>query len=113
MSDREWRVTWRREGMQRAKSKRFALERTARKWVALLTSDEPWVVLGKDPDKVECCSGGYECGCAGVTIRESMEATRANLPKITDLRVDSRTVGAWSPSTTDSAVTESSTTRGD
>ena len=93
---REFRVVWRRKGISRAKSKRFATEKAARRHMVLL-GPEPWVALGKDPEALWCCPGTlqYECGCGGQTVRQADEAYRAEAPPVLWVRIESRPVGKW------------------
>ena len=88
----EYRVVWQREGLK-PKRKRYATLAAAQRFMGLL-GPEPWVVLGKDPDALWCCSG-WECACRGVTNRQNSEDQRANMPKLLSVRLDEREVGPW------------------
>lgn len=100
-SKTEYRVVWKRRGMNR-KSKRFQSLKAAQRRVLLL-GPEPWLALGLDPDE-RCCSG-LECGCGGRTNRENLLAQRNTpihpdagpMPEIEYIRIESRPLGDWSP----------------
>jgi hypothetical protein len=97
----EYRVVWRREGMDRAKKKRVANLANAERLIGILTSSEPWRFLrdtrDKGPDDLYCCSGtAYsECACGGLTVREWCDEKRKDLPPIEYVRVEQRSVEPW------------------
>lgn len=90
----EYRVKWKREGLN-AKRVKYTARKFAERRLALLTSDKPWEVLRIDPDTFQCC-GGYECGCEGLTVREHLEAMRARMPALEYAVIEQREVGPWS-----------------
>lgn len=92
----EYRVKWKREGLN-AKRVKYTSRKFAERRAALLTSDEPWIVLGLDPTGYQCCSG-WECGCGGITVSEHMKAQRAQYPPIEYVKIEQREVGKWEPS---------------
>lgn len=92
----EYRVKWKREGLS-AKRVKYTSRKYAERRLALLTSAEPWTVLGLDPTDYQCCSG-YECGCGGITVREHMEAMRKKYPPIEYAKIEQRDVGHWTAS---------------
>lgn len=91
----QYRVTWMRAGFRRAKVREFGTEAGARRFI-LLFSAEPWKYDTKrGPDDLWCCSGGPECSCEGITVREYHEKTRAEVPALIWARLESRQVGEW------------------
>lgn len=68
----EYRVV--RERAECKKSyRRYATLAGATKRLELLTSKEPWKLMGDgEADDFMCCSG-FECGCGGMTVKESYE----------------------------------------
>lgn len=89
-----YRVVALREGNTRPSVKEFKSLRAAQRRFALLTSPEPWRAYGQDPDSQLCCDG-WNCGCRGLTVRESYMEKRARLPKLVYARIDRRKVGEW------------------
>jgi hypothetical protein len=91
----QYRLSWLREG-NKPKHKKYRSMKPVNRMLALLTSPEPWVVIGRDPDDRMCCSG-YECACSGQTVRDEMLARREGLPPILWTKVAKRTVTqtAW------------------
>jgi hypothetical protein len=89
----EYRLVWKREGLGQ-KSRKFTRLKYAERYLALLTSEAPWEVFGKDGDAYECCSG-YECGCGGMRVKESWVKTREGLPKLLKHEIQCRDVGEW------------------
>jgi len=91
-----YRVVALREGNTRPRVTEFKSLRAARRRFALLTSPEPWRAYGHDPESKMCCGGG-NCGCGGLTVRESYMEKRARLPKLVYARIDRRKVSEWEP----------------
>ncbi|MHC9085368.1 hypothetical protein ACYX7E_10050 [Luteimonas sp. RIT-PG2_3] len=89
----EYRVKWKREGLN-AKRIKYTSLKFAERRAALLTSDKPWLVLGLDPADYQCCSG-YECGCGGITVREHLESQRSQYPALEYVLIEQREVGKW------------------
>lgn len=89
----EYRVKWKRAGLD-SKRVKYTSRKFAERRVALLTSTEPWVLFGKNPDEYECCSG-YECGCGGETVREFSDRMRADMPALEYAVIEQRQVGPW------------------
>src|SRR4051812_42800746 len=79
MNKFEYRVVWKRRGMDR-KTKRYATLKGAENRV-LFMGPEPWLALKVDPDALQCCPGTtqYECGCGGLTWRQSLLSARNSL----------------------------------
>ncbi len=92
---REYRIVWKRVGLD-AKRKRVVHRKTAEKFAALLGDREPWKRLGQDPEKLACCDG-YECGCGGLTVRESFAQQFGDMPDLEFVRIESREIGEWEP----------------
>lgn len=96
----EYRVVWKRRGMDR-KSKRFASLKAAERRVKLL-GPEPWTAFNRDPDEPYCCRG-HECGCGGLSLREHLLDQRAQtmgsddngMPPIEYVRIEKRPLGEW------------------
>jgi hypothetical protein len=83
------------------KSKTFASLPAAKRYILLLTSDEPWKAFReharKAPDDLACCDG-WECSCGGETVRDHFLKRREGLPPLVGpVRIEARTVtrGAW------------------
>lgn len=95
----EYRVIWKREGLN-PKRKKYLVRAAAERFMLIL-GPEPWRAFADgDPDEYFCCSG-RECGCGGTTIREDCERRREGLPAIEYVRLESRTVtcGDWTQTT--------------
>lgn len=90
----EYRVVWKREGLGQ-KIKVFQTIKAAKRYVSLLSGDEPWKAFGFSGDSFVCCSGS-ECGCGGLRVKESFENKMKGLPKLLFVRMDYRKVGEWS-----------------
>lgn len=101
---REHRVVWKREGSRR-KFKVFARLKTAQKLIRLLTSAEPWREWCADGSVYFCCSGymdgGERCPCEGATIAEEALRSRAAMPTLEYVRLETRTVSDWEKSKSD------------
>lgn len=99
MNKYEYRVVWKRRGMDR-KQKRYQHLQAAERRM-LLMGPEPWRALDLDPDE-QCCSG-LECGCGGRTHREILLAARNNprypddspMPPIEYIHIERRPLSAW------------------
>lgn len=89
---REYRVVWQREGRVQ-QVKRYATKKAAEQRYALLTSNEPWAVLGYDSADWVCCNG-RECACGGETFRVKTERIAAETP-LRFARLESRAVSEW------------------
>lgn len=89
----EYRIVWQRDGL-RPKRKRYARENAARRFVEILSSTEVFVRPGESPEDYVCCSG-FECGCGGQKLRESLEIQMKEMPKIIALRLERRAIGEW------------------
>jgi len=88
----EYRVIWQREGgVQQVR--RYAGEKGARVRYGLLTSDEPWKLLGFEADDRVCCTG-YHCDCGGETFKQKTARIRLEGP-LKFARIEARTVGEW------------------
>lgn len=92
----QYRLSWKREGWIRTKHKKYRSMKPVNRMIGLLTSPEPWVVLGLDADEHFCCSG-YQCNCLGIKVRDEMVAKREGLPPIEFVKLMKRTVNqtAW------------------
>ncbi|MDP3767435.1 MAG: hypothetical protein Q8S13_05430, partial [Dehalococcoidia bacterium] len=98
MTTTEYRVVWKRVGAHE-KSREYTTRRGAERFMVLF-GPEPWNAYDRDkgPDGLMCCGGlraGYMCGCDGITIRQQHEAKRKDLAPLEYLRLEGRTVGAW------------------
>lgn len=97
---KEYRVVWKRQENRR-KVKRYATRPRAERFIALMTSPEPWKLFPTyahmDPDKPYCCEGGpySECACGGLTLREHFASFRKDLPPIEYVHIEEREVGKW------------------
>lgn len=89
----QYRVKWKRVD-SRVKRVNYVSRKRAENRLLLLTSDEPWLAMGKSPDEFVCCDG-YECGCSGMTIREESDRLRAAMPALEYARIECREVGPW------------------
>jgi len=89
----EYRVVWKREDMS-VKRKIFQTVKAAKRYITLLTSEKPWEAFGLDGESLLCCSG-HECGCGGITVRDSFQAKTNGVPNLTFVRMDYRRVGPW------------------
>ena len=101
MNKYEFRVVWKRRGMDR-KTKRYATLKAAENRV-LFMGPEPWLALKEEPDDRHCCSG-YECGCGGKTWREYLLEQRTEgkfgaddggMPDIEYIRIERRALSPW------------------
>lgn len=97
-----FRVVWKREGMTRAKVKRYVHRKSAERLMNILTSPEPWKFYREpmEADELFCCSGShngsyYECGCGGLTVRQQAEKEYGDLPPLEFVRIETRTVSPW------------------
>lgn len=99
----EFRVTWARihpgDGQAgpsvKDKSRTFRTRHHANRWIRLL-GPEPWTAYGVDPDEFACCSG-IECGCGGLTNRQSSDEKRKGMPPVKWILLEMRQVteGPW------------------
>ena len=89
-----YRVVSKRE-VGRPKIKTYATLAAAEKRITLLTSPEPWIALGHQPDDLVRCHGGPECNCDGMTYREQTAKLRAEMPTLEWVRLERREVGPW------------------
>lgn len=89
---KEYRVIWQREGRVQ-QVKRYAKEKGARMRYAILTSDEPWTLIGQRANDWVCC-GGRECACGGETFQRKTERIKAETP-LKFARIEARTIGEW------------------
>jgi len=89
----EYRVIWQREGQPRPMTKVYRTKRGADTRYGILTSAEPWALLGHDANDYVCCSG-HSCGCEGLTRREQTKKIRAESP-LKFARLETREVGEW------------------
>jgi len=85
-------VSRRAEG--RPKVATFSTLAAAQKRVALLTSPEPWTVLGLKADDLVCCDGSM-CSCGGKTCEEDTVERRAAMPGLLWVRLERREVTPW------------------
>ena len=86
----QYRLSWKR-AENKVKHKKYRSMKPVNRMLALLTSPEPWVALGEEPDDRACCSG-YECGCGGETVRERELKRREGLPPIEWVKITKRIV---------------------
>lgn len=103
MNKYEFRVVWKRRGMDR-KTKRYATLKAAENRV-LFMGPEPWLALKVEPDALQCCPGTaqYECGCGGQTWREHLLGSRQEpayegddgMPAIEYIRIERRALAPW------------------
>jgi hypothetical protein len=89
----EFRVVFQREGKVQH-VRRYATRKGADRRLAVLTSDEPWLLFGKSADDLICCSG-RECGCEGLTQRTRHEKLKTELPRLLYARLEQRQIGPW------------------
>lgn len=88
----EYRVVWQREGRAQ-QVKRYAKEKGAEMRYQLLTSAEPWKLIGQEANDWVCCSGS-ECGCGGETYATKTKRINDEAP-LKYARVEARSVGTW------------------
>lgn len=95
-SSREYRVTWKREGLAK-KVRRYSRASTAKGLLArlLATAEEAVQLRGHEPEELFCCSG-LQCGCGGKTYLQEEEEYRAELPPLEYVFLEERQVGPWS-----------------
>jgi len=90
---KEYRVVWKRKGVNR-KIKKCVRKITAARHAALLTSQEPWVLFGQKPDDLACCTG-HECGCGGLTIEQEYNQRSRAYPPLEYVKIEIRDVSLW------------------
>lgn len=95
-------ISERGEGDQYSRAvKTFGSMKAVEKRLILL-GPEPWrAYTDKGPDELQCCPDGPydECGCGGLTVRQASDERRKDLPPVTSIRVEQRTITttAWEP----------------
>ena len=98
MGSDQFRVVWKRAGLIR-KTRQYQTRRGAERFAGLF-GPEPWLLFGKDPDALNCCSDPM-CGCTGCTVREDHKERRALYPPLEYVRIESRPVGEWATPATE------------